>query len=236
MAGFNEKTPGSFTIWTDGACIDLRYGGWAFLIHDDRDGETISSSDGVDHTTNNRMELAAVIEALLAIPEGSRARVISDSRYVVNGLNLWMKKWEKCGWNRKATKKDSGELKNKDLWKRISELCKNRSVVACWVKGHNGDQGNEWCDQQATERASEVLQEDQRSRLGKLPEVDPMNATSVRNRIRSKGVTYDFNVCGVKVQTIFPRELHPSEVAGFEQLLQTGINDLLQSPSQDDRL
>ncbi|MBX9654921.1 ribonuclease HI [bacterium] len=236
MAGFNEKTPGSFTIWTDGACIDLRYGGWAFLIHDDRDGEMISSSDGVDHTTNNRMELAAVIEGLSAIPEGSSAKILSDSKYVVQGINLWMKKWEKSGWKRKATKKDSGELKNKDLWKRISELCKKRSVIACWVKGHNGDQGNEWCDQKATERASEVLQADQMSRIGKLPEIDPLMAATVRNRKRSEGVSYDFVVGGVRVQMIFPRELRPVEVDGFEQLLQTGIGDLLKSPSQDDRL
>lgn len=235
MAGFNEKTPEIFTIWTDGGCIDLRYGGWAFLIHDDRDGETISSTDGVDHTTNNRMELAAVIESLLAIPEGSKARVISDSRYVVNGLNLWMKKWEKRGWNRKATKKDSGELKNKDLWKRISELCKKRSIIACWIKGHNGDQGNKWCDQQATERANEVLQADQMSRIGKLPEIDPLVAATVRNRARSEGVAYDFLIHGVKVQTIFPRELRPVEVEGFDRILQRGISELLQSSAHDDR-
>ncbi|MDR3200018.1 MAG: ribonuclease HI [Spirochaetales bacterium] len=130
-------------IFTDGGCSgNPGPGGWAFLaIHN----ETEHRASGAEpDTTNNRMELTAVIQALeWAAATGSQGiRISTDSQYVQLGISKWILSWEKNGW-KTADKKP---VKNKDLWQRLRELSRSARPEWVWVKGHAGNPRNEACD------------------------------------------------------------------------------------------
>ncbi len=135
-------------IYTDGACSgNPGPGGWAaVLLYKDNKKEI---SGFVPDTTNNRMELLAVIKGLEALKVGGwNVTVYSDSAYVVNAVNnLWIENWQRNGW--KNSKKD--DVANQDLWQRLIELKKTNKVKFVKVKGHSGDVWNERCDDLATD-------------------------------------------------------------------------------------
>ncbi len=129
--------------YTDGGCRgNPGPGAWAFLLIDPTTGKALERTGGERQTTNNRMELLAVIEALKAL-RGARKRVrlMSDSQYVINSVTKWMAGWKAKGWKRKE-----GELKNVDLLKQLDELVTLHDIEWRWVRGHDGEPGNERVD------------------------------------------------------------------------------------------
>lgn len=128
-------------MYTDGACKNNPgAGGWSFILQSN--GREISRSGAVRCTTNNRMELMAVIEAMKMIKTPCVIHGNSDSQYVVNGINNWI-----VG----NGVKTFDNTKNGDLWCQIAELCKHHEVKFEWVRGHNGNRENELCDRLANE-------------------------------------------------------------------------------------
>lgn len=132
-------------IFTDGACSgNPGAGGWgAILRHRDVEKEL---SGGEAETTNNRMELTAVIESLKALKKPCDITIYTDSRYVMDGVTKWMPSWKQNNW-RTANKKSS--VKNIDLWQQLDELLKPHQVQWIWVKGHAGHPENERVDKLA---------------------------------------------------------------------------------------
>ena len=135
------------TIYTDGACSgNPGPGGWgAILTFGEHEKEL---GGGETETTNNRMEMMAVIEALNALKRPSTVHLYTDSTYVKDGIEQWMPGWKKRGWKTAAKK----PVKNQDLWMRIDEALTPHNVTLFWVKGHAGDEMNERAD--ALARAS----------------------------------------------------------------------------------
>jgi len=135
---------GSIVIYTDGACKgNPGPGGWgAWLRAGEHERELFG---GEALTTNNRMELTAVIEALATLERRSEVVVYTDSEYVKNGITTWIHGWKARGW-RTADKKP---VKNIELWQRLDALRESHSVQWRWVRGHAGDPGNERADQLA---------------------------------------------------------------------------------------
>lgn len=136
-------------IWTDGSCLgNPGPGGWAFIA---TDGKNIAHrSGGEENTTNNRMELMAVIRALTAAHRHSEIEIHTDSQYVKNGMQSWIKNWRKNNW-RTADKKP---VKNQDLWQKLDELAGATKIHWVWVRGHNGEEFNEMCDELARTAAA----------------------------------------------------------------------------------
>lgn len=132
-------------IFTDGACSgNPGPGGWGAILR--YNGHTKELSGGEPNTTNNRMELTAVIEALGSLKEPCRVTLTTDSKYVCDSINKgWAKSWQKNGW-RKADKKHA---LNPDLWEKLLNLLDVHTVELKWVKGHAGHPENERCDQLA---------------------------------------------------------------------------------------
>ena len=128
-------------IYTDGACSgNPGPGGWGALLRS-RNVET-ELCGGEPATTNNRMELLAVIEALQSLPQPVEARVYTDSQYVQKGISEWIHAWKRRGW--KTANKEP--VKNEDLWRRLDALTVGHTLEWCWVKGHNGHPDNERAD------------------------------------------------------------------------------------------
>ncbi len=132
-------------IFTDGACSgNPGPGGYGAILRYKGTEKEISGGD--KETTNNRMELLAVIEALKLLKEPCEVQLYSDSQYVCNAFNLgWVEKWRAKNWMR--TKKEP--VKNPDLWKELYSLCQIHNVTYNWVKGHDGHPENERCDRLA---------------------------------------------------------------------------------------
>lgn len=107
---------------------------------------------GEPATTNNRMELMAVISALEALTRPSRVRVTTDSKYVRNGITEWIGNWKRNGWKTAARK----PVKNSDLWQRLDQLAATHDVRWSWVKGHSGHPENELADQLANRGVAEL--------------------------------------------------------------------------------
>lgn len=130
------------TVYTDGACSgNPGPGGWGSVLRYGNSEKVISG--GENPTTNNRMELTAVIEALKALKEPCIVELYSDSRYVIDGLQKgWAVSWRKNNW-RKADKKPA---LNPDLWAQLLDLCENHEMHYHWVKGHADNEYNERCD------------------------------------------------------------------------------------------
>lgn len=132
-------------LFTDGACSgNPGPGGWGAILR--YQGHERELSGGEAHTTNNRMELTAVIEGLSALKEPCAVRLCSDSRYVVDAIEKgWAKNWRRNGW-RKA---DKSPALNADLWERLLTLLERHQVTLYWVHGHQGHPENERCDRLA---------------------------------------------------------------------------------------
>ena len=135
------------TLYTDGACEpNPGKGGWAFILRNNETGKELAESGFVLNTTNNRMEMLPVIQGLRKLKCPCNVTVVSDSKYVVNGISSWMKSWKKNGWTKK------GGIKNLDLWQQIDELVSIHDVTCKWIKGHSGHKENEMCDFMAVQQ------------------------------------------------------------------------------------
>ena len=139
-------------IYTDGACKgNPGVGGWGAIL---RFGETEKELfGGVANTTNNRMEMTAVIEALRALSRSCDAVVFTDSSYVQKGISEWIHGWKRNGW-KTADKKP---VKNADLWQTLDQLAAGHKIEWRWVKGHAGHPENERADQLANRGVESVL-------------------------------------------------------------------------------
>ncbi|HET7404229.1 MAG TPA: ribonuclease HI [Usitatibacter sp.] len=131
-------------MYTDGACKgNPGPGGWGAVL--EYDGAERELFGGERSTTNNRMELMAVIEALSALKRPSQIVLHTDSQYVQKGITEWIRGWKARGWRTAARE----PVKNEDLWKRLDELASAHEIRWVWVRGHSGHDGNERADRLA---------------------------------------------------------------------------------------
>ena len=138
-------------IYTDGACRgNPGPGGWGALLIAGMRRKTMHG--GAEETTNNRMELTAAIEALNALNGKRKVILHTDSKYVMDGINEWMPNWKKRGWKTSAKK----PVKNKDLWQALDEATSRHEIEWRWVKGHDGNPGNEEADALANRGIDEM--------------------------------------------------------------------------------
>ena len=143
---------GVVDIHTDGACRgNPGPGGWGAVLR--YRGHERELSGGEPETTNNRMELMAAIRALEALKRPARVRIVTDSRYLRDGVTLWLVNWKQSGWKTSAKK----PVKNADLWQRLDAAQDTHAIEWLWVKGHAGNPGNERAD--ALARAGLALTE-----------------------------------------------------------------------------
>lgn len=140
-------------IFTDGACRgNPGPGGWGALV---RYGDTEKTMCGGEaETTNNRMELTAAIEALVALREPCHVDLTSDSEYVRKGITEWLPNWKKRGWKTAARK----PVKNMDLWQKLDAAATRHQINWHWVKGHSGHRENEIADSLANIGVDQVLE------------------------------------------------------------------------------
>ena len=145
------------TIYTDGACSgNPGPGGWGAILMFGRHKKELSGGEA--QTTNNRMELTAVIRALEQLKEPCAVELYSDSKYIIDALSLgWARSWQAKGW-RKADKKPA---LNPDLWQRLLELCETHAVTCHWVKGHAENEYNNRCDELAVAESMKFKDRDQ---------------------------------------------------------------------------
>lgn len=133
-------------LFTDGACSgNPGPGGWAYILRDERTGVEKEASGGEPETTNNRMELVAVIEGLGALRRPTVVELHSDSQYVLNGMREWLPAWKARGWRTAGRQ----PVKNRDLWERLDALLAMHEVRFNWVRGHSDHPENERCDRLA---------------------------------------------------------------------------------------
>ena len=138
-------------IYTDGACRgNPGPGGWGALLQFGSKEKQLYGGESL--TTNNRMELRAVIEALSALKRPCNVSVTSDSTYVLKGINEWLPNWKKRGWLTSGKK----PVKNEDLWKSLDSLKSVHNIEWHWVKGHSGHLENELVDQLANKGIDEL--------------------------------------------------------------------------------
>jgi ribonuclease HI len=143
----NPDTPTfDVQLFADGACSgNPGPGGWAFVLRHVKSGKEKQSSGGEPETTNNRMELLAVIRGLESLKRPVRVELLTDSIYVGKGLTEWMPKWKANGWRRKERGKLQ-EIKNEDLWRQLDALVSRHRLQFTHVPGHAGHVENERCD------------------------------------------------------------------------------------------
>lgn len=148
-----EKRSGAVDIFTDGACKgNPGIGGWGVLLqYNGHKGELYG---GEKHTTNNRMELLAVIRALEALTQPCEVRLHTDSQYVQKGISEWIHSWKKRNWHTAAKK----PVKNDDLWKELDQLTQRHRIEWLWVRGHSGHDGNEQADKLANLGVQSVIE------------------------------------------------------------------------------
>ena len=138
-------------LFTDGACSgNPGPGGWAYVLRHVPTGTEVENSGGTDETTNNRMELQAVVEGLKALTRNCSVELFTDSTYVGKGISEWMTKWKSNGWMRKE-KGRSVAVKNEDLWRELDELIGKHQIKYTRVAGHSGHPENDRCDELAVE-------------------------------------------------------------------------------------
>jgi ribonuclease HI len=154
-----EKNILDIIVYTDGSCInngtDNSKGGWSFIIKYGNNKEIHSAGYCENITTNQRMEVTAVIKSLEEIlckwqDSNLSVTLFSDSQYVVKGINNWMTEWEKNDWCKSKKGKKSSKVLNSDLWKKLFDLVARVQPTVFWIKGHSGDDYNELCDDLAS--------------------------------------------------------------------------------------
>ncbi len=139
-------------IYTDGACKgNPGVGGWGAWFH--YNGHEKSIFGGEENTTNNRMEMMAVIKALETLKRASKVKLYTDSSYVQKGMTEWLVGWKAKNW-KTASKKP---VKNDDLWKQLDVLASQHQIEWLWVRGHDGNDGNERADVLANAGVEQVL-------------------------------------------------------------------------------
>lgn len=138
------------TLITDGACLDNPGpGGWAALLRYNQHEKMLSGSESL--TTNNRMEIMAVIKGLELLKETCEVKVVVDSRYVMDAFEKnWLRNWHANGWKTAANK----DVKNRDLWEQLEAQASRHKLKWTWVKGHAGHEDNERVDKEARQAAS----------------------------------------------------------------------------------
>ena len=155
----SEKTPIALPfvqLFTDGACKgNPGPGGWGCILRHPSSGLEKEFSGGHALTTNNQMELQAVIEGLSRLTRRSQVEVITDSKYVAQGCSEWMPGWKRNGWRRKDGSKWAA-VKNVDFWQKLDALLQKHEVHFTVVKGHTGHIENERCDQLAVAAAEAI--------------------------------------------------------------------------------
>lgn len=141
-------------IWADGGCRgNPGPGGWGVVLRMGSKEKELWGGEAA--TTNNRMELTAVIRALEAMKRPVRARIHTDSQYVQKGISEWIHGWKRNGWKTS----DRKPVKNADLWQRLDALAARHRLEWLWVRGHAGDPGNERADALANRGIDELLSE-----------------------------------------------------------------------------
>lgn len=139
-----SSTDDKLRIYVDGACSgNPGPGGWAAII--EFNDKSVELSGAENNTTNNRMELLSIISALSEIKVSSEITVVSDSKYLVEGMTKWLNLWKNKGW--KTAGKD--EVKNLDLWQELDKLASRHKISWEWIQGHKGHEKNERCDKLA---------------------------------------------------------------------------------------
>jgi len=146
MAKKKSNTTAEVQLFTDGGCSgNPGPGGWAFVLKHPASGKELERCGAERETTNNRMEMMAVIEGLETLTRPSTVELISDSTYVGKGISEWMAKWKANDWRRRERGRWV-EVKNEDLWRRLDELLQTHKVKFTHVRGHTGHPENERCD------------------------------------------------------------------------------------------
>jgi ribonuclease HI len=139
-------------IYTDGACRgNPGPGGWAALLVSGKERKEISGAE--PETTNNRMELMAAISGLTALKRRCSVKLYTDSKYVLQGLTVWLPQWKARGWRTAARE----AVKNKDLWELLEVAAAAQDIEWIWVKGHSGHDGNEYVDALANKAIDKLL-------------------------------------------------------------------------------
>ncbi len=186
------------TIFTDGAARgNPGPGGWGAIVLDD--DRVVELGGREDHTTNNRMELMAVISALKSATTSHDMTIYTDSAYVVNGITRWVKGWQKNDW--KTSTKD--DVVNRDLWEQLILGVEHKVIDWKLIKGHAGTPGNERCDVIATSFADKnpvVLYNGSSERYGVDTSVSENISTGTKSKSKSKAYSYVSSVKGI-VQT-----------------------------------
>ncbi len=138
-------------LFTDGACSgNPGPGGWAYILRHPATGKEVEAAGGEPMTTNNRMELMAVIQGLEALKRPTHVELFTDSEYVRQGLSSWMPKWKAAGWRRKTGPYSrGGEIKNLELWQELDTLIAQHKIKFTRVAGHSGHPENDRCDELA---------------------------------------------------------------------------------------
>ncbi len=144
-------------LFTDGACSgNPGPGGWAFILRCNKTDKELERSDGEPESTNNRMELMAVIRGLESLKEPCEVTLHADSTYVGQGMTSWMKGWKSRGWKRKDGSK-LVPIKNEELWRELDQLMQKHKIIFNHVKGHAGHLENERCDKLAVQAYQKYL-------------------------------------------------------------------------------
>lgn len=152
------ETPLPFVqLFTDGACKgNPGPGGWGYILKHPKTGSVREGSGGSALTTNNQMELQAVISGLKVLQRRSDVEVVTDSSYVSKGSAEWLPGWKRNGWRRR----EGGQwkpVKNVELWQQLDDLLSRHRVKMTWIKGHAGHPENERCDELAVAAALEAM-------------------------------------------------------------------------------
>ncbi len=146
-----DEVEAEVVLFTDGACSgNPGPGGWAFILRHPGSGRETKDSGAERDTTNNRMELTAVVMGLSLLKRPTVVELVTDSKYVGTGLSEWLPRWKQQGWKRK----ENGRLvpiKNEDLWRDLDRLAGSHRIRFSYVAGHSGHPENEECDRLAVE-------------------------------------------------------------------------------------
>lgn len=157
MAKQSGRMEAEVLLYSDGGCSgNPGPGGWAFILKHPATGKVLEESGSEPHTTNNRMELMAVIQGLERLKRPTAVLLYADSQYVGKGLTEWMPKWKRNGWKRSTGGKSQPVL-NVELWQRLDELIQTHHVRYEHVLGHSGHPENERCDELAVQAYQHLL-------------------------------------------------------------------------------